>query len=154
MPCDSPKISVVIPLYNKSASIARAVGSVLGQTTLPFEVIIVDDGSTDGSGDIADRLAAGSGLIRVIHQQNAGVSAARNRAIAEARANTLHCSTATTLGTMATLPKYAGSSGNIPGAAHTPPDSTYATAGSVSRPTPRVPRASSTSSPNLSAATS
>lgn len=85
MPCDSPKISVVIPLYNKSASIALAVGSVLGQTTLPLEVIIVDDGSTDGSGDIADRLAAGSGLIRVIHQQNAGVSAARNRAIAEAR---------------------------------------------------------------------
>lgn len=81
---ESPKISVVIPLYNKRTTIERAVRSVLAQSVRPHEIIIVDDGSTDGSGGIADRLAAEERLIRVIHQSNAGVSAARNRAIEEA----------------------------------------------------------------------
>ena len=55
-------ISVVIPLYNKAAEIARALNSVLGQSLLPREVIVVDDGSTDGSGAIVEGFA--SPLVR------------------------------------------------------------------------------------------
>lgn len=80
---DIPKISVVIPLYNKEKEIARAIGSVLAQTVLPLEIIVVNDGSTDRGPEIVRSF--GSPLIRVIDQPNAGVSAARNKAVAEAR---------------------------------------------------------------------
>ena len=76
-------ISVVIPLYNKAAEIARALNSVLGQSLLPREVIVVDDGSTDGSGAIVEGFA--SPLVRLVRQENQGVSAARNRGIREAK---------------------------------------------------------------------
>lgn len=72
-------ISVVIPLYNKAAEIERTLGSVLSQSVLPREVIVVDDGSTDGSGEKVERIA--SPLVRLVRQPNAGVSAARNRGI-------------------------------------------------------------------------
>lgn len=75
--------SVVIPLYNKEKTISRALGSVLAQTRTADEVIVVNDGSTDGSGEIAERYAAQG--VRVIHQDNKGVSAARNRGINEAK---------------------------------------------------------------------
>jgi len=80
---DKPKISVVIPLYNKEKEIARAIESILAQTVPPLEVVIVNDGSTDRGPEIARGF--GSPLIRVIDQSNAGVSAARNRAVSEAR---------------------------------------------------------------------
>lgn len=71
--CD---ISVVIPLYNKSAEIARALSSVLAQTMSPREIIVVDDGSTD---DSVERVEAfDSSLVRIIRQENQGVSVARN----------------------------------------------------------------------------
>lgn len=71
--CD---ISVVIPLYNKSAEIARALSSVLAQTMPPREIIVVDDGSTD---DSVERVEAfDSSLVRIIRQENQGVSVARN----------------------------------------------------------------------------
>ena len=73
------EISVVIPLYNKAAEIERTLRSVLAQSVQPREIIVVDDGSTDGSGEIVERMA--SPLVRLVRQQNAGVSAARNKAI-------------------------------------------------------------------------
>ena len=77
------KISVLIPLYNKKSTILRAVQSILDQTVMPLEVIIVNDGSTDGSENLIDKLS--NPLIRLIHQRNQGVSAARNRGIAESK---------------------------------------------------------------------
>ena len=75
-------ISVVIPLYNKEKEIACTLRSVLAQTSQPLEIIVVDDGSTDGSAARVEEI--GSPLIRLIQQENRGVSAARNRAMQEA----------------------------------------------------------------------
>ncbi len=75
-------ISVIIPLYNKASSIERTLRSVLAQRVLPREIIVVDDGSTDDSALIVERI--GSPLVRLLHQENRGVSVARNRAIAQA----------------------------------------------------------------------
>jgi glycosyltransferase involved in cell wall biosynthesis len=77
-------ISVVVPLFNKEGQVARTVQSVLGQRCGEFELIIVDDGSTDGSRAVVASLR--DQRIRVVDQRHAGVSAARNRGIEEARA--------------------------------------------------------------------
>lgn len=76
-------ISVVIPLYNKEKQIACTLQSVFEQTFQNFEIVIVDDGSTDNSVEEVERFD--DSRIRLIHQTNAGVSAARNRGIEEAR---------------------------------------------------------------------
>ncbi len=81
---DSPRFSVVIPLYNMAPTISRAVGSALGQTCSDLEVIVVDDGSSDGGADLAER--TGDPRLRVIRQANAGAAAARNTGIRAARA--------------------------------------------------------------------
>jgi len=75
--------SIVIPLYNKEGQITNTLRSVFAQTCTDYEIVIVNDGSTDGSAAAVE--AIDDPRIRVIHQQNAGVSAARNRGIAEAR---------------------------------------------------------------------
>ena len=84
---ESERISVVIPLYNKEAEVERALRSVLDQSLAPGEIIVVDDGSTDGSRAIVERIIAEHPEveIRLIAQPNGGVSAARNRGIAEAK---------------------------------------------------------------------
>ncbi len=75
------KFSVIIPLYNKSAFLGKALNSVLSQTYKDYECIIVDDGSTDGSEKIADSYSAKYKNITVIHQFNSGVATARNNGV-------------------------------------------------------------------------
>jgi hypothetical protein len=77
------RVTVVLPLYNKALYVRRALDSIAAQTFYDFEAIIVDDGSTDGGGEIAGQYA--DARMRVLCQENAGPGAARNRGIAEAR---------------------------------------------------------------------
>ena len=78
------KLSVIIPACNAGGCIARSVGSVLSSTFTDLELIVVDDGSKDNTGEICRNIAALDSRLRYIYQDNAGVSAARNRGIAEA----------------------------------------------------------------------
>ena len=80
---DRPLVSVVVPAYNAERWLAKAVASALGQTYPAVEVVIVDDGSSDGTLAVARRLAGDR--VRVVAQDNAGACVARNRGLAEAR---------------------------------------------------------------------
>jgi glycosyltransferase involved in cell wall biosynthesis len=77
-----PLVSVILPVFNREASIERAVSSVLAQTYRPFELIVVDDGSTDGTRRILERFGSS---ITVITQANAGAYVARNAGMRHAR---------------------------------------------------------------------
>lgn len=77
-----PPISVVVPLYNKATYIKATLASVIAQTVRADEIIVVDDGSTDGSGDL---VRSGFPQVKVLTQPNQGVGAARNRGLTEAR---------------------------------------------------------------------
>lgn len=79
------KFSIVIPVHNKELYLKHTLESVLFQTHDEFELILVDDGSTDNSGIICDQYALKESRIKVVHQQNAGVSAARNTGIRAAQ---------------------------------------------------------------------
>ena len=72
------EISIIVPVYNKQTYIENTVGSILEQTFHDFELLLIDDGSTDDSGRICDELAASDGRVKVFHTENHGVSAARN----------------------------------------------------------------------------
>lgn len=78
-----PVVSVVIPVYNGAKMIGPCLDSVTGQDVEAMEIIVVDDGSTDGTWAILEAYAGRDGRIRPIHQAHAGVSAARNRALPE-----------------------------------------------------------------------
>lgn len=77
------KIGVIIPVYNVEKYLEKCVESILQQTFQDFEIILIDDGSTDGSGEICDAYAKKNKKIRVIHKENEGVSSARNRGLEE-----------------------------------------------------------------------
>lgn len=79
------KLSIIIPVYNVEQWLPKTIDSVLAQTYRDFELILVDDGSADGSGEICDCYAARDVRVRVIHQKNAGVSAARNAGVVAAK---------------------------------------------------------------------
>ena len=78
-------ISVVVPVYNIEDYLDRCVNSICAQTYQNLEILLVDDGSTDGSGALCDELAKADSRIRVFHKQNGGSSSARNLGIAEAK---------------------------------------------------------------------
>lgn len=73
-----PKVSVIIPVYNAEKYLHRCIDSVLSQSFSNFELLLIDDGSNDKSGDICDEYAAKDSRIRVYHKENGGVSSARN----------------------------------------------------------------------------
>lgn len=75
---DTPLLSVIVPVYNTSATLKRCFDSICKQTYTNLEIIVVDDGSTDGASDIADEYAKKDSRIKVFHQENAGESVARN----------------------------------------------------------------------------
>lgn len=82
-------VSIVIPIYNHAHSLKKSVVSIIAQTHRPMEVIMVDDGSTDNSGDLAEQVTNlliidGTNAI-IVHQGNKGASAARNRGFKEAK---------------------------------------------------------------------
>lgn len=82
---NNPRISIIVPVYKAESFLHKCVESILNQTERDIELILVDDGSPDRSGEICDDYGLKDSRVRVIHQKNAGVSAARNRGIQEAR---------------------------------------------------------------------
>ena len=87
-----PTVSIVMPAYNRHDLLRSAVDSVIAQSFAAWELVIVDDGSTDGTFDLAKSLAEIDGRIRAVAQENAGPSAARNRGIREAHASSEYIS--------------------------------------------------------------
>ncbi len=87
----TPEISVIVPVYNAEAYIHRCINSLLAQTFDDFEVILVDDGSFDGSGAICDDYARKNSRVRVFHKENGGVASARQLGVDKARGEyTIH----------------------------------------------------------------
>lgn len=78
-------ISVIIPIYNAAPHLPRCIESVLGQTYANLQIILIDDGSTDGSGDVCDRYAESDGRVEAYHTENRGLVAARRLGLRYAR---------------------------------------------------------------------
>ena len=78
-------ISVIIPIYNVLPYVEKCVRSVMNQSYRDLEILLIDDGSEDGSGKICDSLAAEDARIRVLHTENRGLSAARNLGCRESK---------------------------------------------------------------------
>ena len=73
-----PRLSVIVPVYNVETFLPACIDSILSQTFRDLELILIDDGSPDACGRICDKYAEKDTRVRVIHQENRGVSAARN----------------------------------------------------------------------------
>ena len=85
----SPTVSIIIPVYNAENTIGRCIDSILNQDYTDFELLLVNDGSADGSGAICDAYAGRDSRVRVFHQVNSGVSASRNLALDHAKGDYL-----------------------------------------------------------------
>lgn len=82
---NNPKISVIVPVYNVEKYLRRCIDSILAQTFSDFELLLIDDGSKDRSGDICDEYALKDQRIKVFHNSNQGASAARNFGLSKAK---------------------------------------------------------------------
>ena len=80
-----PKVSIIVPIYNSEATLGRCIDSILNQTYKDFELILINDGSTDNSGQVCDIYANKDKRVHVVHKENTGVSDSRNQGIAIAR---------------------------------------------------------------------
>ena len=78
---EPPTVSVIVPAYNAGKYLPAAIESVLAQTYSGWELILVDDGSTDSTPSICDNAALADSRIRVVHKRNGGLSSARNAGI-------------------------------------------------------------------------
>lgn len=78
-------VSVIMPVYNSEKYVRKAIESILHQSETDIQVVLVDDGSTDRSGQICDQIACEDARVKVIHQKNAGICAARNAGLREAK---------------------------------------------------------------------
>ncbi len=87
MNSSNPTISIIVPVYNTEQYLPKCLDSIAAQTFTDFEVLMIDDGSTDGSGEICDRYSQSDSRFIVIHQSNQGVSASRNNGLKQARGN-------------------------------------------------------------------
>ena len=79
-----PEISVIVPVYRARDFLQKCTDSILAQTFSDLELLLIDDGSPDDSGALCDRIAQTDPRVRVFHQENGGVSAARNLGLAQA----------------------------------------------------------------------
>lgn len=86
-----PEVSVIMPVYNTEAYVEDAVRSVLSQDFLDVELICIDDGSTDGTAAVLERLSDEDGRVRVLHRENGGQGSARNRALGVADGKYVYC---------------------------------------------------------------
>ena len=82
---NTPKVSVIMPVYNSQEYVGEAIESILNQTFPDFELLLVDDGSTDLSGEICDQYATKDTRVWVIHKKNGGICSARNAGLAASR---------------------------------------------------------------------
>ena len=88
---NSPKVSIIVPIYKAEKYIKRCIDSILAQTFTDWELLLIDDGSPDRSGNICDEYARSDNRVRVFHKENGGVSSARQRGIDEAKGEyTIH----------------------------------------------------------------
>ena len=85
----NPEVSVIVPVYNCEKYLPEMMEGFQSQQFKDFELLLIDDGSQDGSPALCDRFAETDARVRVVHQENGGVSRARNRGLDEARGKTI-----------------------------------------------------------------
>lgn len=84
------KITLIVPVYNVRRYLERCIRSILEQSYSVFEVLLIDDGSTDGSGELCDRLSFENDRVRTVHKENAGLGFARNTGLDNLLPETTH----------------------------------------------------------------